>query len=292
VSSSKKTANTLLAVSNLGWSAGNNKILTDISFQVPVGSFTGMLGPNGAGKSTLLRCLYRYITPDLGEMHFAGQDINTMSNHEFAQKVAVVLQHTPQDFNLSVFDVVALGLIPHKTMFSGNTQSDLALISTAIEQVGLSDKANTHFETLSGGEKQRVMIARAIVQRPQLLLMDEPTSHLDVKYQIQIMELAKSLGITIIASFHDINLASAICDQLLILKKGKLHTVGAPQDVITEAMLSSVFDVCTNVSKHPQHESPHVTYFYGYHDQGKDSQSDGYNSDDNSKRLIISGEQK
>lgn len=284
MSSSKEITNILLAVSNVSWSAGNNKILTDISFQVPTGSFTGMLGPNGAGKSTLLRCLYRYIAADNGQINFAGQDIKNMSNQEFARKVAVVLQHTPQHFNLSVFDVVALGLIPHKTMFSANTQSDLALITTAIEQVGLTDKANVNFETLSGGEKQRAMIARAIVQRPQLLLMDEPTSHLDVKYQIQIMELAKSLGITIIASFHDINLAGALCDQLLILKQGHLHTFGPPKEVITESMLSDVFDVCTQVSAHPQHQTPHVTYFYGY-------KSNGY-SNDFSKNSVNAGEEK
>jgi iron complex transport system ATP-binding protein len=242
VSTTNKTNHPLLSVSNLSWYAGNTQILSDISFQVPVGSFTGMLGPNGAGKSSLLRCLYRYISPANGQIKFNNQDIRSLSNQEFARNVAVVLQHTPQQFNLSVFDVVALGLIP----------------------VGLSDKTQVDFETLSGGEKQRVMIARAIVQRPQLLLMDEPTSHLDVKYQIQIMELAKSLGITIIASFHDINLASALCDQLLVLKKGSLQAVGQPKEVITEVMLSNVFDVCTKVSQHPQHHAPHVTYFYGY----------------------------
>lgn len=268
VSVTRNNSHPLLSVSNISWSAGNNQILTDISFHIPVGSFTGMLGPNGAGKSSLLRCLYKYITPASGQIKFNNQDITNLSNQEFARHVAVVLQHTPQQFNLSVFDVVALGLIPHKSMFSNNSSDDLRLIETAIDQVGLSDKTKIDFETLSGGEKQRVMIARAIVQRPLLLLMDEPTSHLDVKYQIQIMELAKSLGITIIASFHDINLASALCDQLLILKQGRLHTVGKPKEVITEAMLSSVFDVCTRVTEHPQHHAPHVTYFYGYNYSG------------------------
>jgi iron complex transport system ATP-binding protein len=236
-----------------------------------------MLGPNGAGKSTLLRCLYRYIALESGQILLNGKDISSLSNYEFARKVAVVLQHTPQHFDLSVFDVVALGLIPHKSMFSNNTQADLSLINTAIEQVGLSDKTGCDFETLSGGEKQRVMIARAIVQRPQLLLMDEPTSHLDVKYQIQIMELAKSLGITVIASFHDINLASALCDQLLVLKQGRLHTSGTPEKVITENTLTDVFDVCTMVSAHPQHQSPHVTYFYGYSSNDNNSDHDTNN---------------
>lgn len=275
--------NPILNVCNLSWATANNQILSDISFQVQAGSFTGMLGPNGAGKSSLLRCLYRYITPQNGLVELNGQDISSLSNYEFARKVAVVLQHTPQHFDLSVFDVVALGLIPHKSMFSSNSQSDLVLINTAIEQVGLSDKANSNFETLSGGEKQRVMIARAIVQRPQLLLMDEPTSHLDVKYQIQIMELAKSLGITIIASFHDINLASALCDQLLILKQGRLHISGTPKNVITEETLSTVFDVCAKVSAHPQHHTPHVTYFYGYLDKISNSSNDKNESEGEQK---------
>lgn len=254
----------ILEVSQLSWSVAHRQILSNINFHVQPGSFTGMLGPNGAGKSSLLRCLYRYIIADNGVIKLNGQDINALNGYQFSRDVAVVLQHTPQQFHLSVFDVVALGLVPHKTMFSSNTQSDIKLIETALEQVGLTDKTKTNFETLSGGEKQRVMIARAIVQRPQLLLMDEPTSHLDVKYQIQIMELAKSLGITVIASFHDINLASAVCDKLLVLKQGRLHSFGCPKDVITESVMSEVFDVCTSVTKHPQHQAPHVTYYYGY----------------------------
>ena len=275
--------NPILNVCNLSWAAASNQILSDISFQVQAGSFTGMLGPNGAGKSSLLRCLYRYTTPQNGLIELNGQDINSLSNYQFARKIAVVLQHTPQQFDLSVFDVVALGLIPHKSMFSGNSPSDLALINTAIEQVGLSDKTKSNFETLSGGEKQRVMIARAIVQRPELLLMDEPTSHLDVKYQIQIMELAKSLGITIIASFHDINLASALCDQLLVLKQGRLHISGTPKNVITEETLSTVFDVCAKVSAHPQHQTPHVTYFYGYIDKISNNSNDKNESEGEQK---------
>ena len=258
------TSSTLLEVESLCWKAGQRTILDQISFSVAQGQFVGLLGPNGSGKSSLLRCLYKYITPSSGSISFAGQALSELSNKQYAQQVAVVLQHTPQQFHLAVKDIVALGLVPHSSFSFSNRQSDLEKVQQAIEQVGLSGKENMDFELLSGGEKQRAMIARAIVQSPKLLIMDEPTSHLDVKYQIQIMELAKSLGITVIASFHDLNLAASICDKLLIIKDGKLTTQGVPSEVITEQNLSTVFDVCTQVSKHPQNSRPLVTYYYGY----------------------------
>lgn len=257
----------VLACQNLSWQVANKQILDNISFSVEQGSFTGLLGPNGAGKSSLLRCLYRYLKADAGEVIFHQQNIWQIPAAQYARQVAVVLQESPSEFNLSVFDVVALGYIPHKTLFSRITSEDNHVILNAIEQVGLRDKSQQAFDHLSGGEKQRALIARAIVQKPQLLIMDEPTSHLDVKYQIQIMELAKSLGITVIASFHDLNLASAMCDNLLVLQQGKLVSEGTPTQVITTELLSQVFGVCAQVSTHPQENlqnTPHITYFYGY----------------------------
>jgi iron complex transport system ATP-binding protein len=258
----------LLCVQQVCWHADGQLILDDISFAITKGSFTGILGPNGAGKSSLLRCLYRYIKPDSGTVTFNQQDIwQHYGAYQYAQDIAVVLQESPTHFNLTVHDVVALGLIPHKGLFTREQVSDKQKIACAIEQVGLVDKTQQNFEHLSGGEKQRALIARAIVQSPSLLIMDEPTSHLDVRYQIQVMELAKSLGITVIASFHDLNLASAMCDQLLVLDKGKLVEQGTPQEVITSEMLSTVFGVCAQVSTHVQHQVPHISYFYGYEAQ-------------------------
>nr|WP_245942547.1 ABC transporter ATP-binding protein [Candidatus Colwellia aromaticivorans] len=239
-------------------------ILDDISFSVEQGSFTGILGPNGAGKSSLLRCLYRFVKPEQGTVSFEHNDIWQINANDYAKNVAVVLQETPSHFNLTVHDVVALGLIPHKGIFSRADKSDNEKIIQAIVQVGLAHKTQQHFEHLSGGEKQRALIARAIVQSPTLLIMDEPTSHLDVRYQIQIMELAKSLGITVIASFHDLNLASAMCDNLLVLNQGKLVCQGEPKKVLTSEMLSDVFGVCAHISEHHQHKVPHISYDYGY----------------------------
>ena len=253
-----------LSVRQLSWHADNKLILDDISFAVEKGSFTGILGPNGAGKSSLLRCLYRFVKPDSGYVCLHHQDIWQIPANNYAQQVAVVLQESPAHFNLTVFDVVALGLIPHKGIFTRAQKSEQEKINQAIEQVGLADKTQQSFEHLSGGEKQRALIARAIVQSPTVLLMDEPTSHLDVRYQIQVMELAKSLGITVIASFHDLNLASAMCDNLLVLDQGKLVSQGTPKQVLTAEMLSSVFGVCADVTSHAQHNVPHITYYYGY----------------------------
>lgn len=264
-----------ISVHELSWKADKQLILNNISFKVEQGSFTGLIGPNGAGKSSLLRCLYRYIKPDSGNITFNEQNIWQMSANEYAQKVAVVLQESPALFNLSLFDVVNLGLVPHQSFFSSNSQAEQTKVLDAIEQVGLTHKLNDSFEHLSGGEKQRGLIARAIVQSPEILMMDEPTSHLDVKYQIQVMELAKSLGITVIASFHDLNLASALCDHLLVLQNGKLVLEGSPSEVINEKMLSDIYGICSHVSPHPEHHCPHITYHYGYIESAtKDKESE------------------
>lgn len=266
----KSALNTpLLNVKNVSWGIANKSILNDINLQISPGKFVGLIGPNGAGKSSLLRCLYRFNRPTSGQITFNNHDIWQLKSENYAKQVAVVLQETPSQFNLSVFDVIALGLTPHKSLFSSVTNIDKQKITQAINTVGLEQHSNQSFESLSGGEKQRALIARAIVQQPQLLIMDEPTSHLDVKYQIQVMELAKSLGVTVFASFHDLNLAAAMCDELLVIKNGEITHSGTPSEVLTENMLGDVFGVCAQVNNHPQisksgNSTPHITYFYGY----------------------------
>lgn len=260
----------ILSVEQLYWHANEKAILQDISFSMAEGEFVGLLGPNGAGKSTLLRCIYRFLSPSSGNVFFQGKNIWQYRQKDYAKALAVVLQESPAHFNLSVTDVVGLGLLPKSSVWHRTSKEEIIQINAALEQVAMLDKREQAFEQLSGGEKQRVLIARAIVQQPKLLVMDEPTSHLDVKYQIQIMELAKSLGITVLASFHDLNLASAMCDNLLVLDNGQLVANGTPHKVLTADMLSSVFDVCTEVNRHPQVNAPHITYYYGYRENGHD----------------------
>ncbi|WP_440055345.1 ABC transporter ATP-binding protein [Pseudoalteromonas sp. T1lg65] len=256
-------------VQRLGVVLSDNSILSDISFSVARGEFVGLLGPNGAGKSTLLRTLYQFVLPTCGNIFFNHKVLSDYPRKVYAQKVSVVLQDIPSEFGLPLWDVVALGLTPRQSLFATLSSQEKQAIENAIEQVGLTHKAQQFFSELSGGEKQRAMIAKAMVLKPEVLIMDEPTSHLDIRYQIQIMELVKHLGVTVIASFHDLNLASAVCDKLLVLQNGHLVAQGTPKEVITESMLSDVFGVCAAVSQVSGHETgnliPHIQYHYGYH---------------------------
>ncbi|ABV38340.1 ABC transporter-related protein [Shewanella sediminis HAW-EB3] len=253
-----------LAVSDLRWHADDRAILSDISFSLAKGEMLGIIGPNGAGKSSLLRCLYRYIKPDNGTISLFGQNTSHFSAKEFARQVAVVLQDTPHHFELTTEQLVAIGLTPHKGPFDLTTSADRRLVADALEKVGLTHKAGQVYEHLSGGEKQRALIARAIVQQPKLLILDEPTNHLDIRYQIQVMELLREIGISVITSIHDLNLASAMCDQLLLLDDGRSVAHGTPKSVLTEARISEVFGVCCSTQPHPQHGNPQISYFYGY----------------------------
>lgn len=255
----------ILQVSELTWSAANRLLLSNINFSLTRGLMLGIIGPNGAGKSSLLRCLYRYITPQSGDIIIDGSNIVQFPPKALAKKIAVVQQDTPQHIELSTYQLVSMGLAPHKGLFEFTSKQDKTRILAALDKVGLHSKVHDAFEHLSGGEKQRALIARAIVQQPDLLILDEPTNHLDIRYQIQILELVKSLGISVIASIHDLNLASALCDKLLMLKQGQIVAEGSPDEVLTEATLSHVFGVCSKISPHPQHGKPLITYFYGYH---------------------------
>ncbi|MGL5046374.1 MAG: ABC transporter ATP-binding protein [Shewanella sp.] len=254
-----------LDVSHLSWSIKGKTILCDINFALPTGQMLGLIGPNGAGKSSLLRCLYRFIRPTHGQITLFEQDIEHLSPKAFACRVAVVQQDTPHYVDLTTEQLVSMGLTPHKGMFDTHSSCDSERIVNALEKVGLSHKMHQQYEHLSGGEKQRALIARAIVQQPQLLILDEPTNHLDVRYQIQILELVRSLGISVIASIHDLNLASALCDSLLLIHHGEVSAMGTPCEVLTEARIAEVFGVCAQVSPHPQHKKPLISYFYGYH---------------------------
>lgn len=270
--SCKDQSSPIILVENLSWQLEGQGILEGIHFSLAQGEMLGVIGPNGAGKSSLLRCLYRYVQPSTGRVLLNNEPIDSFSSREFARKVAVVLQDTPQHFAMTTSQLVAMGLTPHKGLLDFANRGDMARVNQAMDKVGLLDKAQSLYDKLSGGEKQRALIARAIVQQPELLILDEPTNHLDVRYQIQTLELVRSLGISVICSIHDLNLASALCDSLLMLNKGTCVAHGSAETVLTQERLSSVFGVCTQVAPHPQHGRPLISYFYGYH--GTDTTAD------------------
>jgi len=236
--------------------------LSEISFDVHQGEFIALIGPNGSGKTSLLRCLYRFYKPESGNIYLQGKNIDQFSSREFANQVAVVMQEPPRRIGLTVRQVVEMGLLPKLPLFALVNHSQNHDVDRIIEQVGLKAHSNQNFDSLSGGEKQRCMIARAMVQQPSILILDEPTNHLDVYYQIDILKLAQSMGITVIASIHDLNLAAAFSDRLLLLDKGQVVATGSAKDVITKENLQQVFSVNVNVGEHYFHQGISLSYDY------------------------------
>ena len=231
----------LLSVHDLHWSVANKSILQQISFALTSGEIVGIIGPNGAGKTSLLRCILQYITDYQGNIHFNGNNINALDRQFIAQHIAVVNQINDPVFKLSVIDVIRMGLLPHKTFFARITKEDTQTINQALEKTGLTHLQNEEFTHLSGGEQQRALIARALVQRADLLILDEPTNHLDVYYQHQILQLVKSLNLTVLMTIHDLNLANEYCSRLMLLNKGKIVADGNNEEVLQANQLTSVF---------------------------------------------------
>ena len=250
-----------LQISELAWSPnGEQALLDSIELAVGDGQMVGLIGPNGSGKTSLLRCAYRFQRPDQGSVELDGEALWSRSPRWCAQRVAVVLQEFPQDFGLTVAEVAAMGRTPHKGLFDGDDQADLALVEQALARVGLSAHQQQAFAHLSGGEKQRVLLARALVQQPTLLILDEPTNHLDPRYQLELLRLIKTLGLATLASFHDLNLAAAFCDRLYVLDHGRVVASGTPTEVLTEALLAEVYGVQALVDRHPLAGHPRITW--------------------------------
>lgn len=218
-------------------------LLHECSFGVPAGQVLGVVGPNGAGKTTLLRLIYGFNRPKTGEIYVGEDRLSTLSARSAATRIAAVLQEQPTDFALSVRDIVALGRVPHRTGFARPGQQDEAIIDAALDRMDLHGKAGRSLSTLSGGERQRVMVARALAQEPQVLVLDEPTNHLDIRHQLEVLQLIRELGLTIVTSLHDLNLAADICDRILVLQRGRMMAVGTPAEVLSDALVSEAFAV-------------------------------------------------
>ena len=232
---------TLLAVESVSWAVEQQKILNNLSFDVCRGDIIGIIGPNGAGKTSLLKCLLNQYKNWQGSIKLNNKNIRQYKPHELAQTFALVVQKSPPIFDLKVYDVVRMGLLPYKTLFARDTDIDKKEIMLALDKVGLAANENKFFNTLSGGEQQRVLIAKALVQKAKILVLDEPTNHLDIFYQHQILQLIKALNITVIMTIHDLNLAAQYCNRLLLLNKGNLVSNSSVNDVLTPELLTKVF---------------------------------------------------
>ncbi|WP_437882253.1 ABC transporter ATP-binding protein [Pseudomonas sp. LRF_L74] len=252
----------LLQIEGLDWSphGARHWSLQDIALRVEEGEFVGLIGPNGSGKTSLLRCAYRANRPERGSISLAGEALWQRSARWSAQHVAVVLQEFPELLGLSVRDVVAMGRTPHQGLFEGERHEEAGLIERSLQEVGMLALADADFLDLSGGEKQRALLARALVQQPRLLILDEPTNHLDPRYQIELLRHLRSLPVSTLASFHDLNLAAAFCDRLYVLANGRLVAEGSPEQVLNAELLLHVFGVRALVDRHPLAGHPRITW--------------------------------
>ncbi|REE75266.1 iron complex transport system ATP-binding protein [Rhodococcus wratislaviensis] len=249
-----------LRTKNVGWSRGGHLVLDGVSLDPAAGETIGLLGPNGSGKSSLLRLLSGIAEPDTGRVLLDDTDIRTLRRRQIARRVAMVDQHSDTEVDITAGDIVRLGRIPHRGVFSGDETADAVAVERALEHTGMTSKAHRPWHTLSGGERQRAQIARALAQEPDELLLDEPTNHLDIRHQLDILSLVAELPLTSYIALHDLNLAAMFCDRVVVLEAGRIVAAGRPADVITEALVEQVYRVRAGVTIDPVTGHPTVTY--------------------------------
>ena len=208
---------------------------------------TAIVGPNGSGKSMFLKCLYRVQKPSAGKITINGQALDELSYRESALQLAVVAQHNFYSFDFSVMEVVLMGRSPHKRLLDRDNQNDYEIARRALHVVGMEDLAQRNFSSLSGGEQQRVILARALTQQAECMILDEPTNHLDIKYQLQIMDIVKGLDLTVAAAIHDLNIAALYCDRLIAIRKGRVVGLGTPRELLTEKFIYDLYEVHSKV---------------------------------------------
>jgi iron complex transport system ATP-binding protein len=230
------------------------RILEGVTMEAGRGSLVGLLGPNGSGKTTLLRAINGFLRPSGGAVFFEDRDLHALSPREVAQAVARIPQSTGLDFSFTARETALMGRHPHLGRFAMEGDEDERLAAQALETVGMGAFADRRVDTLSGGERQLVLIARALAQRPRLLLLDEPTASLDIAHQVQVMDLVKSLvdgGVTAIAALHDLSLAAAYCTRVVLLSHGRVMAQGAPAEVLTTQNIRAVFNVWASIHPDP-----------------------------------------
>lgn len=233
----------IIKVSNLSYEVGEKKIIDSISIKVEEGKFIGIMGANGSGKTTLLKHIYRVLPVEDNTIYIKGKDINKLSAKETAKIITVLKQENDLSFDYTNLDMVLMGRTPHKKVYEGKNKDDIKLAIDALRYVGMDKLKDRMFRTLSGGEKQRVLMARSLAQNAEVFILDEPTNHLDVYYQWHMMKLVKNLKKTVIAVFHDLSVALEYCDYIYILKDGKVIKEGLYNEVLDEDVLENVFGI-------------------------------------------------
>jgi iron complex transport system ATP-binding protein len=261
------TDSILVSVENLRGGYGAETIINDISFQIKRGDFLGIIGPNGSGKSTLLKLMSRVLMPQKGRVLVEGADIRHMDLKKLSQKLAFVPQDTLVNFSFTTEEIVLMGRIPHLKRMQQETKKDYSIMERSLGVTDTTALRYKNIDELSAGERQRVIIARALAQEPILLFLDEPTSHLDIGHQIQMLDLLKKLNkenaLTILIVLHDLNLASEYCDRILLLEKGHIFKEGAPEKVLTYQNIETVYKTLVIVKENPISLKPYCILVSG-----------------------------
>lgn len=240
-----------LKVDHVSVTLSGTEIVKDISMKVDNKQFVGIVGPNGCGKSTLLKSIYKVIKPQKGLVFLGDKDVLKSSARAISKDLGVVGQFNELSFDFTVREMVMMGRTPHKHFMESDNIEDYKIVADALERVNLAKYADRSYLTLSGGEKQRVILARAIAQEPEFLILDEPTNHLDIKYQLQILSVVKSLKIGVLAALHDLSMASVYCDILYVVKDGQIIASGNPKAVLTKKLIRQVFEIDCEIYSNP-----------------------------------------
>ena len=244
---------------DITFSWGSTEILHKVSMSAGNGAFVGVIGPNGSGKSTFLKCVYRIWEQNGGVIWIDGKETSKMSYRDTARLLGVVAQHNVYDFDFSVKEVVLMGRSPHKKLMERDNAKDLEIVRNALREVGMEEFEKRPFAGLSGGEQQRVILARALTQETKGFILDEPTNHLDIKYQLQLLSTVKRMHKTVMAAFHDLNIAALYCDEIYVMKKGKVYAAGTPREILTEELIRDVYEVEAQIIE-DKNGNPHIIY--------------------------------
>jgi iron complex transport system ATP-binding protein len=250
-----------LEVVDLSFTVGSKTILNGISFELHAGEFLAIIGPNGAGKTTLIKCLNRIHADWSGQVQLNGQPLHSLSRKVLARHLSYVPQADGREWVFTVNNFVMLGRYPHLSPFSSVTAQDRKVVADSLALTGSTEFADRDLTTLSGGERQKVLIAAALAQEAQILLLDEPTTYLDYRHQMEVLELLHRLhgnGLTIVMVTHDINGALHGATRMLALKNGRVSVDTTPQGLLAEGVLASVFDTPFAVTRHPETGQPVV----------------------------------
>lgn len=249
-----------ITAAGVSWSIKKNQLLDSVDLEAQGGCLVGLLGPNGSGKTTLLRLLAGLRRPQAGVIRYDESDLQGQSRRLIARRLAVVEQDTTAHTDLTVRQVVEIGRTPFRGRFDALTAEDNMIIDSALRRVDIAAMQHRNWHSLSGGEKQRTQLARALAQEPKEILLDEPTNHLDIRHQLELLELLRSIDATCVIALHDLNLAARYCDHLVILDHGRVAASGPPATVLTSELVRAVYEVDAVIDQDPHTGAVRITY--------------------------------